>query len=199
MKRLMLIVAVALLLPAAALAKGPSEAVVTGPGIDDDNGLLIAGLGDDSGLTNAAGFFQATFGQSPDPMLASPPEGTELGPKYRIVYTVPGPSGSDDTIVQDVYPYAEPSPVTYTPPGQKFFDTERTRGGWFVSTIGLRNVLVHAGLPADSPVASPTGGGDGRTVWPWIVGALALLAALGCAAWFARARWTSTIRTPSVS
>jgi hypothetical protein len=59
-------------------------------------------------------------------------------------------------------------------------------------------VLVHAGLPAESPVAD-SGGGDGRTVWPWIVGALALLAVLGCAAWFARARSTSTIRTPSVS
>jgi hypothetical protein len=196
MKRLMLIVAVALVLPAAALAKGPSEAVVTGPGIDD-NGIVIAGLGDGSGLTGQSGFFPATFGQSPDPMLASPPEG-DLGPKYRIVYTVPGPSGSDDTIVQDVYPYAEPSPVTYTPPGQTFFDTEKTRGGWYVGTLGLRNILVHAGLPAESPVGGDTGDG-GRTVWPWIVGPLALLAALGCAAWFARARWTSTIRTPSVS
>ena len=197
MKRLMLIVAVALALPAAALAKGPSEAVVTGPGIDDDNGIVIAGLGDESGLTGQSGFFPATFGQSPDPMLDSAPEGT-LGPKYRIRYTVPGPSGSDDTIVQDVYPYAEPNPVTYTPPGQSFFDTEKTRGGWYVSTIGLRNILVHAGLPAESPVVGDTGGSD-RTVWPWILGALALLAALGCAAWFARARWTSTIRTPSVS
>ncbi|HEV8251352.1 MAG TPA: hypothetical protein VGQ15_15385 [Gaiellaceae bacterium] len=196
MKRLLLIVAVALALPTAALAKGPSEAVVTGPGIDD-NGLVISGLGDDSGLTGLSGFFPATFGQSPDPMLSSPPEET-LGQKYRIRYTVPGPSGSDATIVQDVYPYAEPNPVTFTPPGQRFFDTERTRGGWYVSTIGLRNVLVHAGLPAESPVAD-SGGGDGRTVWPWIVGALALLAVLGCAAWFARARSTSTIRTPSVS
>ena len=84
-------------LPAAALAKGPSEAVVTGPGTDDD-GIVIAGLGDESGLTGQSGFFPATFGQSPDPMLASAPEG-DLGPKYRIVYTVPGPSGSDDTIV----------------------------------------------------------------------------------------------------
>jgi hypothetical protein len=200
MKRLMLIVAAtaALLLPAAALAKGPSEAVVTGPGIDDENGLMIALAGDGADLTNASGFFPASFGQSPDPMRASPPEGT-LGPKYRIRYTVPGPSGSDDTIVQDVYPYAEPSPVTYTPPGQRFFDTERTRGGWFVSSAGLRNVLVHAGLPAESPVADTGGGGGDRVVWPWVVGALALLGLLGCAAWFARARSTSTIRTPSVS
>ena len=88
----MLIVAAALVLPAAAFAKGPSEALVTGPGIDDDNGLAIAPLGDGADLTNLSGFFPASFGQSPDPMLDSPPEGT-LGPKYRIRYTVPGPSG----------------------------------------------------------------------------------------------------------
>jgi len=194
MKRLLLIAAVALALPAVALAKGPSEAVVTGPGLDD-NGVAIASLGDDSDLTGLSGFFPATFGQSPDPMLASAPEGA-LGPKYTIRYTVPGPNGTDATIVQDVYPYAAPNPVTYTAPGQKFFDNQRTRGGWYVSTPGLRNVLVHAGLPAEQP--TPAGGGD-TTVWPWLVGALALLAALGWAAWFARARWISATRTPSVS
>ena len=197
MNRLLLITVVALSLPAAALAKGPSEAVVTGPGLDDD-GIAIAGLGDDSGLTNLAGFFQATFGQSPDPMLSSAPSGT-LGPKYTIHYTVPGPSGSDSTIVQDVYPYAEPNPVTYTRPGQKFFDTERTHGGWYVSTVGLRNLLVQRGLPAQSPGATSGGGDHGTMVWPWLVGALALLAALGWAVWFTRARWISAIRTPSVS
>jgi hypothetical protein len=196
MKRLLLIAAVSLALPAAALAKGPSEAVVTGPGLDDDNGVAIANLGDDSDLTGLSGFFPATFGQSPDPMLASAPEG-ELGPKYTIRYTVPAPSGADNTILQDVYPYADPSPVTYMPPGQKFFDTERTRGGWYVSTPGLRNLLVHAGLPADSPTA--TGGSSDTAFWPWLVGALALVAALGWAAWFARARWISATRTPSVS
>jgi hypothetical protein len=195
MKRLLLIAAVALALPAAALAKGPSQAVVTGPGLDD-NGVAIANLGDDSDLTGLSGFFPATFGQSPNPMLDSAPEGT-LGPKYTIRYRVPGPSRTD-TIVQDVYPYAEPSPVTYTPPGQRFFDNQQTHGGWYVSTLQLRNVLVHAGLPAGQPT---TTGGDGNDMplWPWLVGALALLAALGWAAWFARARWISATRTPSVS
>jgi len=196
MNRLLLIAAAAaLVLPAAALAKGPSLAVVTGPGIDDDEGVVITGLGDDSDLTGLSGFFPAAFGQSPDPMLAAPPKG-DLGPKYTVRYTVPGPSGSNATIVQDVYPYAEPDPVTYTPPGQPFFDTERTRGGWYVSSAALRDVLVRAGLPAEAPTA--VGGGD-RTVWPWVVGTVALLAALGWTAWFARARWISATRTPSVS
>jgi hypothetical protein len=195
MNRLILIVAVALALPAAALGKGPSEAVLTGPGLDDD-GITISGLGDGSGIVQQAGFFPATFGQSPDPMLDEPPAGT-LGPKYRLTYAVPGPSGSDDTIVQDVYPFAKPSPVTYTPPGQPFFDTERTRGGWFVATLGLRNLLVHEGLPpASAPAAAP---GSDTLLWPWLLGAAVLLAALGWTAWFARARWISAIRTPSVS
>ena len=196
MKTLLLTVAVALALPAAALAKGPSEAVVTGPGIDDDNGLAIAGLGDDSGLTQLSGFFPATFGQSPDPMLASAPKGT-LGPKYAIRYTVPGPDGTDATIVQDVYPYADPSPVTYTAPGQRFFDNQRTRGGWYISTVELRDLLVNAGLPAEQPTIGGSGGD--APLWPWLVGALAVVAALGWAAWFARARWISATRTPSVS
>ena len=196
MKRLLLIAAVALALPAAALAKGPSEAVVTGPGIGDDNAVTITALGDDSDLTGLSGFFPATFGQSPDPMLASAPTG-QLGPKYTVRYTVPGPNGADATILQDVYPYAEPSPVTYTAPGQRFFDNQRTRGGWYVSSLELRNLLVRAGLPAEAPTAT-SGNGD-RRFWPWLAGALALVAALGWAAWFARARLISAIRTPSVS
>lgn len=195
MNRILLIAAVALVLPAAALAKGPSEAVLTGPGLDDD-GIAISGLGDDSGIVNGAGFFQATFGQQPDPMLAAPPAG-KLGPKYTLTYTVPGPSGSDATIAQDVYPFAQPSPLTYMRPGQPFFDTERTRGGWFVATLGLRNLLVHEGLPpASAPAAAP--GGE-TLIWPWLLGAAVLFAALGWTAWFARARWISAIRTPSVS
>ena len=194
MKRLLLIAAVALALPAAALAKGPSEAVVVGPGLDD-NGIAIANLGDDSDLTSLSGFFPATFGQSPDPMLASAPKGT-LGPKYTIRYRVPGPTRTA-TIIQVVYPYAEPDPVTYTEPGQMFFDNQRTRGGWYVSTVQLRNLLVDAGLPARQPTTAVDGGDT--TVWPWLVGALALLATLGWAAWFARARWISATRTPSVS
>jgi hypothetical protein len=194
MKRILLITAAALVLPAAALAKGPSEAAITGPGLDGS--VTLTGLGDGSDVVNLAGFFPATFGQSPDPMLSSPPGG-ERGPKYTITYTVPGAEGSDAKIVQDVYPYAKPNPVTYTPSGQRFFATQTSHGGWYVSTQALRDLLVNAGLPKEAPIAG-TGGSDGP-LWPWLVGALALLAALGWAAWLTRARWISATRTPSVS
>jgi hypothetical protein len=188
MKRLLFIAAVALALPAAALAKGPSEVVATGPGLD--KGVTLTGLRDGSDIVNATGFFPAVFGPSSDPMLAAPPKG-ELGPKYTLTYSLPGPGGDTATIVQAVYPYAQPRPVTYMRPGQRFYDGQRTRGGWYVGTAELRRFF---------PAAQPAVADDGdRAVWPLVAGALALLAALGWAVWFARARWTSAIRTPSVS
>ena len=85
--------AAALALAGAAAAKGPSEATITGPG--GQGPYNFTGSGEHTGtplgyLTDQAGFFQAMFGQEPDPMLAERPSG-ELGPKYTITYTVPGP------------------------------------------------------------------------------------------------------------
>jgi hypothetical protein len=159
MKRAFLILAIAALaLPAAALGKGPSGASIDGPGGD---GINFTGDGESGGtalgdLTQQAGFFAATFGQEPDPMLASRPEGN-LGPKYTITYTVPGPNNELDKLRQDVYPYAPGGPVTYMEPGQGFFGTERTRGGWYQGTDALKQTLVSAGLPA-RPVADSGGG-----------------------------------------
>jgi hypothetical protein len=165
MKRVALIpfalVLLSALLPAVALGKGASQAEITGPGLADPI-FLIA---------EAAGFFAATFGQSPDPMLDSRPTGS-LGPRYRITYLMPGPNNELDEIRQDLYPYAQPTPVSYTPPDQPFFGTEQTRGGWYVaSTSFLKDALVQAGLPQNAP-----GGGNGST-FPWMV--VGPLAALG--------------------
>src|SRR5829696_9978795 len=162
------------LCPAVALGKGASKAEITGPGLG--NPILLAGEGQVGGkrlmhIAEAAGFFPATFGQSPDPMLDSRPAG-DLGPRYRITYLMPGPNNELDEIRQDVYPYAEPNPVSYTPPGQPFFGTEQTRGGWYVaSTSFLKDALVQAGLPENAPT-----GGNGST-FPWMV--VGPLAALG--------------------
>jgi hypothetical protein len=151
MKRVFLILSIAaLVLPAAALGNGPSGASIDGP--DAGGEITFTGDGESGGtqlgnLTQQAGFFAATFGQEPDPMLASRPKG-DLGPKYTITYTVPGPNNELDQIRQDVYPYAKPAPVTYTEPGQTFFGTESTRGGWFQADAQLKATLVAAGLPA---------------------------------------------------
>jgi hypothetical protein len=55
MKRLLFVLAAAALLAPAALAKGPSQATVTGPGLSE--AIVLKGLGDSSALTEQAGFF----------------------------------------------------------------------------------------------------------------------------------------------
>lgn len=170
----------ALVLAATAQAKGPSEAAISGPGVDDQ--ITISGKGDMSNgsplmmFAEDAGFFQTTFGQTPDSTLRQRPAG-ELGPRYTITYRVPGPNGSADTIRQDLYPYADGGPLTYTKPGQKFFETEGTNGGWFRAAPALKTTLVARGLPPTAPAAAT---GDGSTLlddrWPFIGAGLAALA-----------------------
>ena len=172
---------VALALPGASLAKGASEAKITGPGLG--SGITLAGEGQVGGeqlmqLADAAGFFPAVFLRTPNPMLSARPQG-ELGPRYTITYTMPGPSGVDE-LRQDLYPYAKPSPVTYVQPDQSFFGTEKTVGGWYVASTTLKDDLVAAGLPESPPVA-----GD-RSEVPWTVAgvvaaAVAALAVAGVA------------------
>ena len=77
-KRACLILAItALALPVTAFGKEPSEAVMSGPG--GGGWISFPGGGESGGtplgdLTQQAGFFAASFGQEPDPMLASRPE-----------------------------------------------------------------------------------------------------------------------------
>lgn len=168
---------VVLLAPTAALAKGASEATITGPGLGD--GIRLAGEGDPGGgalmqIAEDSGFFPAVFLTTPNPMLSERPDG-ELGPRYTIVYVMPGPSGVVDEIRQDVYPYATPSLVSYTKPGQPYFGTERTVGGWYVAGPALKDDLVAVGLRATAP---PLADDAGREI-PWeAFGVLALLVAL---------------------
>jgi hypothetical protein len=180
---LLLVAAVALAAPGAAAAKGASKATIDGPGLGGT--LTVGGNGESGGtplgnLGQYSGFFPAVFGQSPDPTATKRPAG-KLGPRYRIVWTVPGPNG-DSTIRQDVYPYAQPDPVTYMKPGQEFWDGQKTHGGWYVGDSMLRSSLTAAGVPPTTP--------DGRGAdWSrWLVWALAAAAALGAAALLARRR-----------
>jgi NADPH-dependent 2,4-dienoyl-CoA reductase/sulfur reductase-like enzyme len=89
------------------------------------------------------------FGQSPDPTLASRPSGS-LGPRYKVVYIVPGPNDIPSRVVQFVYPYAKPVALTFMRPGQPFWEGETTHGGWFRASPGLKRMLVRAGLPASA-------------------------------------------------
>jgi hypothetical protein len=143
-------VLVALALPVIAAAKGPVGASVSGPGLDRP--LAVRGDGEGPGtalgnLATASGFFPQMFGQTPDPTLRLRPKAT-LGPKYRVVYTVPGPNGIESRVVQIVYPYAKPVALSYMRPAQPFWESDRTHGGWFRASATLKRTLVRAGLPA---------------------------------------------------
>jgi len=152
------VAAAALALPSVAAAKGPERASITGPGLSAPVPVNGFGEGDTSTdlglLVNETGFFPQTFGQSPDPLLRTQPAERQLGARYTVTYTVPGPSTS--TLVQDLYPYAAGGPVSYMEPGQQIWD-QTTRGGWYRSNPNgrLRAMLVEAGLPKTPPAATP--------------------------------------------
>ena len=177
MRRFLLLAAAgalaALVATAPAAAKGPSTASLTGPGLDHAvpfNGDGESGSGTPLGsLVELGGFFPQMFLQVPDSTARTRPSGN-LGPRYRMVYRVPGPNGVSK-VVQDVYPYAK-TPVTYMRPNQHFWGSNRTHGGWFVSGLGLKATLVAAGLPESPPPASS----GGSFPWAWLgAGILAMV------------------------
>jgi hypothetical protein len=183
------IVLAALALPAAALAKGPSEGTISGAGFVKTFKVTNDGSGGTPGgdLTQTAGFFPAAFGQQPDPMLHRKP--AALGPSYTIVWTVPTGNGAPDHIRQLVYPYAKGGAVTYMKPGQPIFDMI-THGGWYRDTA-LKRTLVRLGLPAKAPSASSDG-----TSWTLPTGlAAAALLVVGFLFW----RHQRGQRSPSTS
>jgi hypothetical protein len=155
MKRVLVALAIAALaLPAPALGKGPSAATIDGPGTG--GGISVSGQGPDAmmlgELTTRSGLYLQTFGEDLGKTLVSRPEG-DLGPKYTITWTVPGPYNEVWKLHQDVYPYATPAAFTYMEPGQKVYDRETT-GGWFQALPALKQTLVAAGLPSASQGAS---------------------------------------------
>jgi hypothetical protein len=175
---LVLLAAAALAAPATAAAKGPSGASIDGPGTG--GGINIFGDGESPGaqlgnLAMQAGLPDALFESVPNPMQADRPKG-ELGPKYTITWTLPGPSGKDERIEQEVYPYANP-PVTYVEPGLKFFDGMETRGDWYVAGPGLKTALLEAGLPPTPPVA-PTAGDNAAVSTGTLLAIVAAIALL---------------------
>ena len=179
--RLVLVLAVlstAALLPGAALGKEIKSVTISGPGLEHQ--ITLKGGGEIEStpageLAMQSGFFPELFDTSPDPTLAQHPKGT-LGPKYTVDFVMPGPYGTNSTIRQDVYPYATPYPLSYTKPGQVFWDTHRTHGGWFGAPQELRSDLVRLGLPKQPPTVS--GPGDGSDWLRWVAITITIAAGL---------------------
>ena len=143
--------AAALLVPGTAAAKGPSTASITGPGLERQ--LAVAGQGELGPgtplgtLVDSGGFMAQMYGQTPTPTLDVRPKGA-LGPRYTVVYVVPGPNSVASRVVQFLYPYAKPVPLTYMKAGQTYWGTRKTHGGWYRASTALTRALVAAGLPS---------------------------------------------------
>ena len=148
MKKLALIVLVALALPASAFAKGPSAASIAGSGLTT---IRIAGAEGSATrfwrFVEAAGFFEAAYG----PRLPKTQPDGDLGPRYTITWKVP----SSNRLYQDVYPYAEPYPVTYMSPEQTIYGS-KVKGGWFVGGVKLKKALALIGVPTEAPQPPPS-------------------------------------------
>ena len=91
-------IAAAMTLATPALAKGPSQARITGPGLA--RAIVVSGNGEPgeqgrlASLAEQTGLFTVMFGagvSGPAPArLHTAPPGASLGPRYTVVYTVPG-------------------------------------------------------------------------------------------------------------
>jgi hypothetical protein len=149
----------AITLASPALAKGPSQARITGPGLA--HAIVVSGTGEPgrpgglSVLAVQTNLFFVLFGttsvppQAP-PRVRTPPPGASLGPRYTIIYTVPGnitshPGDRFGQVRQDLYPAAAAGPLVYTPPGQRAGPFPVT--GWLRAGRGLPRTLARLGIP----------------------------------------------------
>jgi len=160
--------AAALMLATPALAKGPSQARITGPGLART--IVVSGNGEPgqqsrlSTLAMQTGLFFVLFGpnasvpaQTPPQLRAAPPRAS-LGPRYTIIYTVPGgitshPGQQSGQVRQDLYPGAAAGPLVYTPPGQYAGPFPVT--GWLRASHGLPRTLARLGIPPPGTQAGP--------------------------------------------
>jgi hypothetical protein len=127
-----------------AFAKGPRKAVVTGPG-----------LGRPVTLRNEAPFvFFESRGGGRLGRLTHRPDGP-LGPRYTITYPeVWGPHSGK--VIEYVFPYAQPRPVSYTPPNQSAMPLFPSYSWRAPYPSFARTFLTALGLPAKQAEAAPT-------------------------------------------
>ena len=149
----------ALAVPAVAYAKGASEATIAGPGLERDGIVLSSDRGANptpgsalARFARAAGFSSALFSQ-PGPLQRDRPTG-DLGARYTITYTLPGPSGEMYELRQHLYPYAAGGPLVYTPAGQRIWARPPTTAGWFRAGPNLKPLLDEIGVPASPRAGS---------------------------------------------
>ena len=198
-----------------ALAKGPSQARITGPGLA--HAIVVSGNGEPGQpgmldtLSQQTWLFAVMFGPNvPVPPQLRTPPAASLGPRYTVIYTVPGlfllPGKQFGQIRQDLYPRATGGPLVYTPPRQPGGPVPFS--GWFRAGRRLPSILAKLGvrprpgtqaalrtrLPAAAHPAAARQAGS-QTL-PWLIGSTAAIAAAalaGAALWL-RYRKPATVQ-----
>ena len=165
---LLTVIVIGALAPLPAHAKGADKATIEGDGMGSPivfksrggDGAEPGGMSRLSRITDGSGIFPALFPSYPNPITANAPEG-ELGPMLTIEWHFPAGNESF-TVTQDLYPYAEAGPLTYTAPGQPLFDDSESAGGWFQSPRSFLPMLKRHGLPSASVLgaAAPSSAGS---------------------------------------
>jgi hypothetical protein len=198
-------IAAAITLAMPALAKGPSQARITGPGLA--HAIVVSGNGEPGqpGMLDTLAvqtrLFSVMFGwnatvppQAP-PQLRTPPPTASLGPRYTIIYTVfgefPRPGEQSGQIRQDLYPRAAGGPVIYTPPGQP--GGPLPVFGWLRASRHLPRTLAKLGVPPQPgaqaapqtrlpPAAHPAAAQQaGSPTLAWLIASAAAIAAAALA------------------
>ena len=202
-------IAAVITLATPALAKGPSQARITGPGLG--RAVVVSGNGEPGqqgrlgNLALETGLFTAMFGTAvtvayETPLqLRTPPAAASLGPRYTIFYTVPGvtprPGQQFGQVRQYLYPRAAGGPVTYTPPGQQGFGGALLQvTGWLRATSRLTRTLAQLGIRPR--VATQAAQQPGSRTPAWLIAlatALAAAALAGTALWL-RHRKPATVQ-----
>jgi hypothetical protein len=188
-----LAMAALLVLPATAQAKGASKATLGGGGLPGPvtiGGNGEAGSGDLlARLAEQTGAYAAMYEDGGQQLDAARPSGA-LGPRYVVTYTIPSPTGGEDAVRQELYPFAAAGPVSFTAAGQRFMDNMQTRGGWYHTPASLTETLgalgvrkqgdAAAGEAAIPAAAAPVTPADESGGWfiPLLLGA-AVVALLG--------------------
>lgn len=167
-------IAITVALAVPALAKGTTQASITGPGLArpvtvsvTEGSEALPGQGDAlSSLADQTGLFTMLFGPNIGDVympgrpsrLRTPPAAAALGPKYTVTYTVPGiapaPGQASDQVRQYLYPRAAGGPVIYTLPGQQGFGQPLQITGWLRGTPQLTATLTRLGVPAGASLPS---------------------------------------------
>jgi hypothetical protein len=151
------VVAVLVMSPGAALAKGPMDATVDGPGLAEPLTLdWDANETELDALITATGFWELA-----EPAAAQPSK--DLGARYVVSYSVYDDDGSGTALALHAYPFAKPTPLVYVPAGQDAFPVGVVPEGWRTASAALTTwfkaqpikAVAETAAAADAPAVQP--------------------------------------------